>query len=561
MVHFSHRLSNRFLLFLAVLLILLSATVLSAVHPEWSRNLAIYEVNVRQYTEEGTFAAFAAHLDRLQEMGVGILWFMPIHPIGEQKRIGTLGSYYSVRDYWDVNPEFGTLEEFKELVKEIHRRGMYVILDWVADHTSWDNPLTEEHPDWYHTDASGAFIPPAGTNWSDVIWLDYSKPGLREYMISTMRFWVEEVGVDGFRCDAVSFMPKDFWKEAIAALKAVRSDLFFLAEADGREWHDLGFDMTYGWGLYGFGTGILKRLADGTATATALNNYVSSEKSYFTADAYRMYFTSTHDENSWYGTTEELLGDAASTFAVLTTVLPGMPLIYSGQEAGLDHRLQFFEKDEIEWCEHENARLYSTLLHLKRENRALWNGAAGGFPQRIATSDNAAVYAFLREKEGDRVLAVFNLTAEERGVTLTGNQFAGRYRDVFTGKDTTLTGGVVLTLPAWGWFVCEARASGSDVQQHSEKNDFSLGPIYPNPCNSTTTVLFTLSRPTAVRLAVYDLLGRRVCTLVDERRPAGLYSVHWNGLSDDTRTVASGIYLLRLEADSFSKTVKLILMR
>lgn len=367
MINLRHKLLRRFAVPAVLLLALLPAISKAQSHQDWSYNLSVYEVNVRQYTAAGTFAAFETHLDRLQEMGAGILWFMPIHPIGQRNRLGSLGSYYSVRDYLGVNPEFGTLDDFKMLVQKIHDRGMYVIMDWVANHTSWDNPLTIEHPEWYVKDANGNFIPPPGTNWSDVIELNFAQQGLRNYMINAMKFWVEEVGVDGFRCDAVSFVPQDFWREAITQLKAVKPDIFMLAEGDGRAWHDAGFDMTFAWGLYGFGNGVLKRIVDRVDNAVSLNGYATAERTNYPASAYRLYFTSNHDENSWHGTTAELFGDAAEMFAVLTATFNGLPLIYSGQEAGLDKRLRFFDKDQILWRDHPNADLYKTLLHLKRQ--------------------------------------------------------------------------------------------------------------------------------------------------------------------------------------------------
>ncbi len=338
-------------------------------HHDWSYNLSIYEVNVRQYTSAGTFNAFETHLDRLKNMGVGILWFMPIHPIGVQNRLGSLGSYYSVKDYYGINPEFGTLDDFKDLVDSIHAKGMYVLIDWVGNHTSWDNTLTVTHPEWYIKDDGGNFTPPPGTGWTDVIQLDYSKPELREYMIDAMKFWITEAGIDGFRCDAVSFMPLDFWSEAITELKNLKPGIFMLAEDDKTQYQSAGFDMSYAWGLLGFGNGILINIAEGTNNANVLNTYSTQENINYPAPHYRMYFTSNHDENSWYGTVYEDFGDAAEIFAVLTSIFRSMPLIYSGQEAGLDHRLAFFDKDEITWQPHPFEQIYSTLLYLKKRIR------------------------------------------------------------------------------------------------------------------------------------------------------------------------------------------------
>lgn len=270
-----HTATRHLLLAILLLLVLVPLSSFSQDQQDWSYNLGIYEVNVRQYTQPGTFAAFESHLERLKEMGVGILWFMPIHPIGQQNRIGSLGSYYSVKDYMAVNPEFGTMAEFKALVQKIHHMGMFVIIDWVANHTAWDNPLTITNPDWYSKDANGNFIPPPGTNWSDVIDLNYGQQGLRDYMIDAMKYWINEPNIDGFRCDAVSWVPLDFWETAISELKKVKPGIFMLAEDEGPQYHDVGFDMTYGWGLHGFDNRIMKRIADGTSNVNTLDNYVS----------------------------------------------------------------------------------------------------------------------------------------------------------------------------------------------------------------------------------------------------------------------------------------------
>lgn len=423
-------------------------------HPEWSRNLAIYEVNVRQYSPEGSFEVFAEHLPRLRDMGVGILWFMPIHPIGEMNRKGSLGSYYSVKDYYGVNPEFGSLDEFKRLVDEIHRMGMYVIIDWVANHAAWDNPLTEEHPEWFIQDIHGNFVPPVA-DWSDVVDLNYGNPDLWYYMIDAMKFWVGEVGIDGFRCDVAGMVPLDFWNAARAELETIKP-VFMLAEWEAPEAHDYAFDMTYSWGLYH----LMNKIAKGVVPASAVGIYLERDKEVYSPDAYRMLFTSNHDENSWNGTVFERMGTAAPVMAVLSATLDGMPLIYSGQEAGLDKRLEFFEKDLIPWRPHPMGDMYSTLLRLKRENRALWNGDAGGDPAWIHTSNDRAVFAFLRENAGDRVCVVLNLTGAPQSVVLQDEVYMGDYRDVFSGEEVILTGNAEVNLPGWGYMVLAASTPG-----------------------------------------------------------------------------------------------------
>jgi len=344
-----------------VLILLLTVHVLASYnsHKDWTYNLIIYEVNLRNYTSSGTFKEFLGHIERLRDLGVGIIWFMPIHPIGEKNRLGSLGSPYSVKDYYGINPEYGTMEDFKSAVDSIHRSGMYVIMDWVGNHTSWDNVLTKEHPDWYMKDDKGNFMPPPGTNWTDVIQLDYTNKELWEYMIDAMKFWIQECDIDGFRCDAVDFMPKEFWEEAIPRLREVKPELFMLAEGDDVEYHQIGFDMTYGWRLYGFGVGILRELYSGSTNAYRIDFFVKREiAEFYNKGYYRMYFTSNHDENSWYGTVFERFGEAAKCFAILTGAIGGMQLIYGGQEAGLSKRLKFFDKDLIFWREHSFYNIY-----------------------------------------------------------------------------------------------------------------------------------------------------------------------------------------------------------
>jgi cyclomaltodextrinase len=417
--------------------------VSQVVHPEWSRDVAIYEVNIRQFSPEGTFAGFAAHLPRLKEMGVGLLWLMPIHPIGGEHRKGSLGSYYSVRDYYGVNPEFGTPDEFRALVDQIHEMGLHVIIDWVANHTAWDNPLTIRHPDWYMRDSQGRFFPPV-PDWSDVIDLNYNSAGLRDYMAEAMAYWVREMDVDGFRCDVASMVPMDFWDRVRPELEQIKP-VFMLAEAEGSEYHRRAFDMTYAWGL----AHIFDGIAAGDRTAGDLGRYLEAERRRYPADAYRMNFTSNHDENSWNGTVFERLGESTEVMVVLTATLEGMPLIYNGQEAGLDHRLEFFEKDLIEWRDHPFAGLYTRLLHLKKDHRALWNGHWGGRMERVATSDDEAVFAFLRRKDDDRILAVMNLAGQLKRISLTGEEFTGAYRNVMTDRQVEFQEGASLELGPW----------------------------------------------------------------------------------------------------------------
>jgi glycosidase len=526
-------------------------------HHDWSYNLCIYEVNVRQYTSSGTFAEFETHLDPLKDLGVGILWFMPIHPIGLQNRLGSLGSYYSVKDYYDVNPEFGTLDDFKSLVDSIHAKGMYVLMDWVGNHTSWDNNLTTTHPEWYIKDGNGNFTPPIGTNWSDVIQLDYSKPELREYMINAMKFWINETGIDGFRCDAVSFMPLDFWTAAIAELKNVKPDIFMIAEDDGTQYKAVGFDMTYAWGLHGFGNGILDNIVAGTNNANVLNTYTTQENINYPTPYYRMYFTSNHDENSWYGTVFEQFGDAAEVFAVLTSTYRSMPLIYGGQEAGLNHRLQFFDKDEIIWQSHPFGEMYKKLFHLKKENKALWNGDAGGQLQRVTTTDNPSIFSFVREKENYKVFEILNLTDQEKTITLQGTLYTGNYGDVFTSDSIWFNENAEITLPAWGYKVYETGSGITGIENHkTQPVEFNLEQNYPNPFNPSTKIRFQIQTVSYVLLEVYDILGKRISTLVNKEMNAGNYEIEFDG-----SRFACGIYIYSLKAGDYISNKKMLLLK
>jgi glycosidase len=422
-------------------------------HTEWTFNLAMYEVNIRQYTSQGTFEAFEEHLPRLKNMGAGILWFMPIQPVGVENRLGSLGSYYSVKDYRDINPEFGTMSDFKELVKKIHGNGMFVIIDWVANHTSWDNILTVTNPDFYDTDDQGNFQPPPGTNWSDVIELDYSNPALADYMIGTLKYWVRETGIDGFRFDAVDFVPSAFWTQATAALKAYKPDIFLLAEGDAAKYHTMGFDMDYCWTLHGWSTGLMRRIYEGSASVSDLNNFLNSERSAYMPNKYHLYFTSNHDENSWEGTDSEQLGESVHAFATLTQTLYGMPLVYSGQEAGLDHRLAFFDKDLIPWGNYVYGDFYTKLMQLKKDNPALWNGEAGGIPDRIDTDRNDNIFAYSRTKGEDQVIVYLNLTDSISSFSVTEESAYGDFTDVFSGVEVHVNSTSVQQIAQWGYQV------------------------------------------------------------------------------------------------------------
>ena len=392
--------------------------------PEWAVDASIYEVNIRQFTPEGTFRAFEEHLPRLKEMGVKILWLMPVHPIGEQNRKGGLGSYYSVKDYKAVNPEFGTLEDFRNLVQKTHELGMYLIIDWVANHSAFDCPLATQHPEWYQRDRKGQFVSPF--DWTDVIAFDYSQQGIRNYMKETMFWWVKEMNIDGFRCDVAGMVPVDFWNSLRTKLEEVKP-VFMLAEAEEIPLMEKAFDADYSWKLMN----LMKEVYEGKKEAGLLHEYVMQTKMKYPAGSFKMNFTSNHDENSWAGTEYERYGNAALPLAVFTATIPGMPLIYNGQEEPMKKRLRFFEKDTIPFANYDLMNFYQTLFLLKQENAALWNGTKGGEYIPVDNIGGASVISFLRHKDNNRVFVVINLSDRETKASFKENQIFGKYRDAF----------------------------------------------------------------------------------------------------------------------------------
>ncbi|MCP9292935.1 alpha-amylase family glycosyl hydrolase [Gracilimonas sediminicola] len=390
------------------------ATVSSVEQLEWSKNSSIYEINVRQYSEEGTFEAVRKDLPRIREMGVRILWLMPIHPIGEKNRKGPLGSYYSVQDYKDVNPNFGTKADFARFVDEAHQLGFKVIIDWVANHTAWDNPWTE-NPEWYELNEEGNFMPPRGTDWSDVIQLDYENEEMRAAMTDALEYWVREFDIDGYRCDVAGMVPTDFWKEAIDSLNTIKP-VFMLAEDGEPELVKEAFHMNYAWQY----AHTIREIAAGHQTFQDLDSLMQASEANFPSSSYRMYFTSNHDENSWNGTDPQMYGDNFENFAVLSATIDGMPLIYNGQESGLDKQLEFFEKDPIEWKEYKYQDFYTTLVGLKRDTPALWNGDFGGDLEFIRVPEGSeGVLAYKRQKNESEVVVVLNFSSDRKSVPLS----------------------------------------------------------------------------------------------------------------------------------------------
>ncbi|MBX2926580.1 MAG: alpha-amylase [Saprospiraceae bacterium] len=427
----------------------------STAAPAWADNANIYEVNIRQYTPEGTFTAFATHLPRLKAMGVDILWFMPIFPVSVERRKGTLGSYYAVSDFTAVNPEFGTMADFRAVVDSAKQLGMRVILDWVPNHTGWDHRWITEHPDFYTRNDTGEIIDPIDPKtgkswgWTDVADLNYDNPELRKAMTQDMLFWLREVGVDGFRCDVASEVPDDFWSEAVPQLRQANPDLFMLAEAEHPPHRNLEwFAMSYGWSFHQ----LMNQIAQGEAKASDIKTWLAKDRKDF-RKGYAMQFITNHDENSWNGTEFERMGEAVKAMAVLAFTFEGMPLIYSGQEAGLNRRLEFFEKDSIQWDNLPYEVFYRTLLDLKHRNKALWNGAAGGEPIIISTEHDDKTLVFFREKEDNKVIVLLNLSPDPLDIVLKDKRLEGSYSNVFGNSSTAVTTGTSIHLSAWDYVI------------------------------------------------------------------------------------------------------------
>jgi 1,4-alpha-glucan branching enzyme len=417
-------------------------------HPEWSKNATIYQINTRQFTPEGTFRAAEKYLPRLGELGADVLWLMPVHEIGIKNRKGSLGSPYSVKDYYSVNPEFGSLDDLKHFVKAAHAQGMHVILDWVANHTAWDNPLVTEHPEWYARDWKGDFRPTPWWDWPDIIDLDYGQGGIRKYMTEALKYWVIEADIDGYRCDVAGFLPTDFWNNVRKELDAIKP-VFMLAEWENRDLHAEAFDLTYAWTW----NEAVHKITMGQADLNSLYKYYSWNEKAFPADGMRMLFVSNHDKNAWEGTEFEQFGDGLETAIVLSVVSEGMPMIYNGQEAGNPRRLAFFEKDPIAWREHPLGDLYKKLFALKRKNSALWNGKWGARMINVPNSAQTQVLSFVRQNEADKVFAVLNFSAKPHIVTLFEALYHGTYRDYSTGEAVEFTGPTQVELKPWGYRV------------------------------------------------------------------------------------------------------------
>lgn len=421
--------------------------------PFWVKDATIYEVNVRQYTQAGTLNAFADSLPRLQKLGVKILWFMPIQPISVLNRKGTLGSEYSIADYTAVNPELGTSSDFQALVTKAHQMGFKVLMDWVGDHSGWDNKWIT-NKDWYHQDADGNIIPP-NPDWTDVAWLNYENQDLRAAMLAAMKYWVTNFDIDGFRADYATGVPADFWATAITELQK-NKPLFMLAECQGqRSLLESGFSADYDWNLLN----IINGIAKGSNQPADIQKLAASEVQDYPTGTFPMAFFTNHDENTYTGSEYTRLGKSVPAFAAMYFTYPGIPLVYSGQEVGNTKQIAFFEKDLIPGLTSPNttSAFYAKLISLKKKNSVLWNGF--GAPLTAVTSDNSQVIAFARKSSSDAVVTIANLTSSLQRVTLRLGALAGSYRKFTTNGKGALPKVTTLLLKPYQFEVYSTNAA------------------------------------------------------------------------------------------------------
>ena len=417
----------------------------------WIANTNIYEVNIRQYSAEGSFNAFATALPRLKEMGVEVLWIMPIHPIGKINRKGTLGSYYSISDFKAVNPEFGTAGDFKNLVRLAHELGMKVIMDWVANHAAWDNVWTIDHPEYFVRDEAGNFKPPY--DWTDVIQIDHSNDAEQDAMIDAMKYWVTDFNIDGFRADLAHLTPLSFWHKARTAIEPLKPDLFWLAESEEINYHEV-FDATFTWEWMHRTESFYK----GNCNMGSLYDVLAKSETTFPETAHRMYFTSNHDENTWNGTGEEKYGDMLQCLAVFSCTWNGIPMIYSGEELPNKKRLKFFEKDVIEWNgKYQLHDFYKTLLTLRKTNPALRSADAAVSTFHIITEGGKNIMAFLRKNDNDEVLVFLNLSKDVSGFTIKDQLINAVYKNVFDATEQHLQPDAFLKMQPWDYLVFERK--------------------------------------------------------------------------------------------------------
>lgn len=423
---------------------------MSFIKADWIHNTNVYEVNLRQYTNEGTIKAFEKELPRLKDMGVHTLWFMPITPIAQKNKKGSLGSYYACSDYTSVSDEFGTLDDFKSFVKTAHEMGFKVIIDWVANHTGWDHVWTKGNPEYYKQE-NGNFKIASGMD--DIIELDYSNTEMRKAMISAMQFWIDKCDIDGFRCDLAAWVQLDFWIEARTALNKVKT-LFWLAECDGIENADYyaAFDACYCWTWMHKTADFYKHNGSKKMLEALLYQYSHATGDYNQV----LWYTSNHDENSWNGTEYEKYGYAAKAFAVHSFTWNGIPLIYSGQELPNHKRLAFFDKDVIEWNgEYEMQDFYKILLNLHTNNTALRGGDPAVSTYILHTNADDKVFAYFRRNGSDEVLVLLNMCNEKVNCEMYDDKVGGHFKNIFTGGIINTNTQRSFEMQPWDYLVFE----------------------------------------------------------------------------------------------------------
>ena len=425
---------------------------------DWIKNNVVYEVNTRQFNNGGTFKSFMPEIPRIKALGVDVLWFMPVYPIGQLNRKGGLGSYYSIKNYHEINPEFGTMDDFKATVNAAHAQGMKVILDWVGNHTAWDHPWVTEHPDWYVHDSTGKIVTP--WDWTDVAQLNFKNPELRKAMIAEMQFWVKECNIDGFRCDVAFLVPRSFWEEARIALEKDKP-LFMLAEMENNKdidpnppgYMEKAFDAYYGWTLHSASADCAK----GKITGREFVNKFTEARALFPAKAMMLSFLSNHDENTWNGTIEEKYADKWQVFSVLNyTLQNSLPLIYNGEEANNTKRLLFFEKDPItSWSDTSRYAWYRTMNHLKHTHPALQNGAWGAKEEVLkVTGGDENIYAFRRTSQGQTVTVIVNLSSKQQWIQAVGDRSLDGTEKTYVKSPVMIKHiGQGMPLDAWGYAV------------------------------------------------------------------------------------------------------------
>ena len=420
------------------------------IHPEWCYSAVLYEMNIRQLTPEGTLRAAEAYLPNLQALGIDAIWLMPIYPIGNEGRKGTLGSYYSIQDYCAINPEFGTMEDFDHFVEIAHSLGMKVLLDWVANHTARDAKWLQTKPaDWYERESDGTAKVP--WDWTDTAKLNYANHDVWRGQIKAMRFWVEQHNIDGFRCDMAMLVPIEFWQEASYVLHSIKPDIFFLAEAEELNLFDRAFDASYAWEIHH----MMCNIAGGARRVWDLRNTLYADREKYPKSAIRMMFTSNHDENSWSGSEFTRFGAALEVMTALTFLWEAsLPLIYTGQEVGYDHSFEFFDRDTLpSLIANEHTQLYRRLINLKHTQRAIDSGERGGRIIEIENNAKDCIMTFVREIGDSRIVAILNLSPYTIHADFNTGIYAGPYYNAITREQTTLPTHVEQDLAPWEYTI------------------------------------------------------------------------------------------------------------